>query len=61
MPTPSFRAPLVVLLIAIAASPLRAQTWTGAAAPDANWSNPGNWTGGVLVSGAGWGGTQQQL
>lgn len=52
MPIPSLRAPLVVFLIAIAAGPLRAQTWSGAAAPDANWSNPGNWTGGVPVSGA---------
>jgi autotransporter-associated beta strand protein len=51
MPVSSFRFLPVILVILIAAGPVSAQTWTGAAAPDANWSNAGNWTGGVPVSG----------
>src|SRR5207249_2616164 len=52
MTGPSCRGLLAVSLVVAIAGQARTQTWTGAAAPDANWSNPGNWTGGVPVSSA---------
>src|SRR5262245_15241501 len=53
MPTPSFRVLLIVLLMAIAAGPLRAQTSTGADPGGPGWTRPGNWTPSVPVHNTG--------